>query len=90
MKKQSFSEKKPRKLSKYSIILITNLQTLCVNSTSHEGFNPSTKEATTANKQRLQRLCIDFEKQAFPHIKDYDVVENTLKEIIKIIDQRVL
>ena len=46
------------------------------------------KEITSANKKRFQILCIDLEKQVIPVIKDYEAVENTLKELIKLLDMR--
>jgi hypothetical protein len=46
------------------------------------------KDFTSTNKKRFQILCIDLEKQVIPIIKDYEALENTLKEIIKILDMR--
>jgi len=56
---------------------------------SHEAasYNPG-KEYNSPNKKRLQILCIDLEKQVIPIINNYDALENTLKEIIKILDLR--
>jgi hypothetical protein len=33
-------------------------------------------------------ICIDLEKQVIPVINNYETLENTLKEIIKILDMR--
>lgn len=46
------------------------------------------KEYNSPNKKRLQILCIDMEKQVIPIINNYDALENTLKEVIKILDMR--
>jgi hypothetical protein len=56
---------------------------------SHESasYNPG-KEYNSSNKKRFQILCIDLEKQVIPIINNYEVLENTLKEIIKILDMR--
>ncbi|CDW90779.1 UNKNOWN [Stylonychia lemnae] len=56
---------------------------------SHESaaYNPG-KEYNSPNKKRLQILCIDLEKQVIPIINNYEALENTLKEIIKILDLR--
>jgi len=65
-------------------------QSLEVKSMSHESTTHPGKELSNSiNKQRIQRLCLDLEKQVNPHIKDYDLVENTMKEILKIIDQHI-
>ena len=56
---------------------------------SHESAssNPG-KEYNSPNKKRLQILCIDLEKQVIPIINNYEILENTLKEVIKILDMR--
>jgi hypothetical protein len=56
---------------------------------SHEtaSFCPG-KDITSANKKRFQIICMDLERQVIPIIKDYDALEQTLKEIIKILDLR--
>lgn len=46
------------------------------------------KEFTSTIKKRCQILCLELEKQVIPIIKDYDALENSLKEIIKILDMR--
>ena len=46
------------------------------------------KDFISVNKKRCQILCIDLEKQVIPIIKDYETLEITLKEIIKILDMR--
>lgn len=58
-------------------------------SVSHEtaSYCPG-KDVTSQNKKRFQILCIDLEKQVIPSIKDYDILENNLKEVIKILDMR--
>jgi hypothetical protein len=33
-------------------------------------------------------LCIELEKQVLPIIKDYEALDQTLKEMIKILDMR--
>ncbi|MDR3547506.1 MAG: hypothetical protein P4M11_04405 [Candidatus Pacebacteria bacterium] len=61
-----------------------------VKSLPHDSCTHGAKDLISTNKQWLLRLCMDLEKQTTPHIKDYVQVENTLKEILKVIDQRVL
>lgn len=46
------------------------------------------KDFLSTNKKRCQILCIELEKQVVPTIKDYDALESSLKEIIKILDMR--
>jgi hypothetical protein len=46
------------------------------------------KDMMSTNKKRMQILCIDMEKLITPHIKDYEMLEANLKEVIKILDQR--
>lgn len=46
------------------------------------------KDFTSSNKKRCQILCIELEKQVIPIIKDYEALESSLKEIIKILDMR--
>jgi hypothetical protein len=46
------------------------------------------KEITSANKKRFQILCIDLEKHVIPVIKDYEALDVTLKELIKLLDMR--
>jgi hypothetical protein len=46
------------------------------------------KDFTSTNRKQCQILCINLEKQVIPIIKDYDQLELTLKEIIKILDMR--
>lgn len=57
---------------------------------SHE--NASTypgKELTSSNKKRLQIRCIELEKSIFPLIRDYDVVEAILTDVIKVTEKRM-
>jgi len=46
------------------------------------------KDFISSNKKRCQILCIELEKQVIPIIKDYDALESSLKEIIKILEMR--
>jgi len=46
------------------------------------------KEVTSINKQRLQKLCLELDKQVATQIKDYDIVDNILKDIIKLLDNQ--
>ena len=46
------------------------------------------KDITSPNKKRLQILCMDLERQVIPIIKDYEVLESTLKDIIKLLELR--
>lgn len=71
-----------RKVKRIKAQMITS----CV---SHEtaSYNPG-KEYNSPNKKRFQILCIDLEKQVIPIINNYEVLESTLKEIIKLLDMR--
>jgi len=56
---------------------------------SHESASSCPgKEVTSSNKKRFQLLCFELEKQVIPVIKDYENLENTLKEIIKLLELR--
>ena len=46
------------------------------------------KDFNSTNKKRCQILCIELEKQVLPIIKDYEALDQTLKEMIKILDMR--
>ena len=46
------------------------------------------KEVTSINKQRLQKLCLELDKQVATQIKDYDIVDNILKDILKLLDNQ--
>lgn len=63
-------------------------QTMATKALKHETAAIVGKETTSPNKQRLQKLCIELEKQILPQIKDYGLLENTLKESIKLLEQR--
>ena len=66
-------------------------QRLEVTALPHETATHAIKDTSSlsTSRQRIQRLCIDLDKQVNPYIKDYDLLEIRLKEILKIIDQRV-
>lgn len=63
-------------------------QTLATKALKHETAALIGKESTSPNKQRLQKLCIELEKQILPQIKDYNSLENSLKDSIKLLEQR--
>ena len=46
------------------------------------------KEVTSINKQRLQKLCLDLDKQVATQIKDFEAVDSTLKDILKLLDNQ--
>ena len=52
----------------------------------HESICQMGKDASSVNRQRLQKLCFELDRQVTPQIKDYDLVDNTLKDILKILD----
>jgi hypothetical protein len=56
---------------------------------SHESASTCPgKEYLYTNKRAFQLICLDLEKQVIPIISNYETLENTLKEIIKILDKR--
>jgi len=63
-------------------------QSLASKALKHETASLIGKESISPNKQRLQRLCIELEKQILPQIKDYNQLETSLKEGIKLLEQR--
>jgi hypothetical protein len=63
-------------------------QRMLVKALKHETICQMGKDASSVNKQRLQKLCLDLDKQVNPQIKDYDLVDNTLKDIIKVLDNQ--
>lgn len=63
-------------------------QTLTSKALKHEAASIVGKESISPNKQRLQKLCIELEKQILPQIKDYNQLESSLKEGIKLLEQR--
>lgn len=63
-------------------------QSLAFKALKHEAAAIVGKESISPNKQRLQKLCIELEKQILPQIKDYNLLENSLKETIKLLEQR--
>ena len=63
-------------------------QTMASKALKHETAAIIGKESSSPNKQRLQKLCIELEKQILPQIKDYAFLENLLKDSIKLLEQR--
>lgn len=62
-------------------------QRMLTKALKHESACMMGKEASSSNKQRLQKLCSDLDKQVSPpQIKDYETLDATLKEVIKILD----
>jgi hypothetical protein len=43
------------------------------------------KDYSSLNKKTLQIRCLDLEKQVNPAIRDYDALDQNLKEIIKLL-----
>lgn len=63
-------------------------QKLSLRAVKHENFWSYKQDFPSGNKQRLQKISFEIEKQIFPNIKDYDALENNLKETIRILDQK--
>ena len=63
-------------------------QKMALKAVKHENYRTYKQDFPSPNKQRLQKLSFEIEKQIFPIIKDYDSLENSLKELIKILDQK--
>lgn len=61
-------------------------QRLLTKALKHENACIVGKEVTSQNKQRLQKLCSDLDRQLANQIKDYELVENTLKDILKFLE----
>jgi hypothetical protein len=59
-------------------------QKMALKAVKHENYRTYKQDFPSPNKQRLQKLSFEIEKQIFPNIKDYDSIENMLKELIKI------
>ncbi len=49
---------------------------------------PLGKEATSANKPRLMKLSIELQRQINNQIKDYGLIQNILREVLKILQQK--
>jgi len=47
--------------------------------------NQPWKDYSSAHKKTLQIKCLDLEKQVNPAIRDYGVLEQNLKEILKLL-----
>jgi hypothetical protein len=63
-------------------------QKLSLRAIKHENFWTYKQDFPSINKQRIQKISFDIEKQVFPNIKDYDQLETNLKEMIKILEQK--
>ena len=64
-------------------------QKMSLRAVKHENFWSHKQDFQSPNKQRIQKLCFDIEKQILPTIKDYDTLENLIKDLIKILDQKI-
>ena len=63
-------------------------QKMTLKAVKHENYRTYKQDFPSPNKQRIQKLSFEIEKQLFPNIKDYDSIESMLKELIKILDQK--
>ena len=63
-------------------------QKMALKAVKHENYRTYKQDFPSPNKQRIQKLSFEIEKQLFPNIKDYDSLESMLKELIKILDQK--
>ena len=64
-------------------------QKMSLRAVKHENFWSHKQDFQSTNKQRIQKLCFDIEKQILPTIKDYDTLENLIKDLIRILDQKI-
>ena len=63
-------------------------QKMLLKAVKHENFWSFKQDFPSVNKQRIQKLSFDIEKQVIPNIKDYDTLENLLKDLIKLLEQK--
>ena len=63
-------------------------QKMALKAVKHENYRTYKQDFPSPNKQRIQKLSFEIEKQLFPNIKDYDSLESMLKELIKILEQK--
>jgi hypothetical protein len=63
-------------------------QKLLLKAVKHENFWSYKQDFPSNNKQRLQKISFDIEKNVFPNIKDYESLESILKDLIKILEQK--
>ena len=63
-------------------------QKMALKAVKHENYRTYKQDFPSPNKQRIQKLSFEIEKQLIPNIKDYDAIEGMLKELIKILDQK--
>lgn len=54
----------------------------------HENFLSYKQDFLSSNKQRIQKIAVEIEKNTIPNIKDYDQLENSLKELIRIFEHK--
>jgi N-glycosylase/DNA lyase len=54
----------------------------------HENIAVLGKETSSQNKKRILRLCNDLDKLSNSKTNNYESMDNTFKEIQKILDQR--
>ena len=64
-------------------------QKMSLKAIKHENYFSYKQDFPSVNKQRIQKLAFDIEKQIFPNIKDYGTLENLLKVLIKILEQNI-
>ena len=46
------------------------------------------RELPSSNKPRMMKLAIELEKQVHNQVKDYSLIDNTLRELWKVLEQR--
>jgi hypothetical protein len=63
-------------------------QKLSLKAIKHENFWSYKQDFPSVNKQRIQKISFDIEKQTLPNIKDYDSLESNLKDLIKLLEQK--
>jgi hypothetical protein len=63
-------------------------QKLSLRAIKHENFWSYKQDFPSNNKQRLQKISFEIEKNTIPVIKDYESLENSIKDLIKILEQK--
>jgi hypothetical protein len=63
-------------------------QKLSLKAIKHENFWTYKQDFPSNNKQRIQKISFEIEKQTLPNIKDYESLESNLKDLIKILEQK--
>lgn len=60
---------------------------MTIKSLKHEAMTLGKENVTSVNKKTIQKLNIELDKALNTQVRDYDSIDNILKEIIKILDK---